>query len=196
MSETRATYFCVDIECNGQVPYLYDMVSIGAVVVAPDESGRLVTGSELYLEIRPQAPRVDPGAARIHGLSQEHLQKNGLPRREAMERLDAWARANTRPGTEAVFVGHNAPFDWSFIAWTLHAENIPNPFGYKAICTKALSMGALNLHWLDTNKELLSELLELPAEDRRQKHDALYDAQYQALILIRLLEKMESRGKN
>ncbi len=194
MTERRATYFCVDIECNGPVPALYDMVSIGAVVVAPDASGALRPGAELYLEIRPQAPRYDPGAARIHGLSLEHLEKNGLPRREAMERLTEWVKSHTLPGTEAVFVGHNAPFDWSFIAWTYHAEDMRNPFGYKALCTKALSMGALNLHWLDTNKEILAERLSLPAEDRKQKHDAMYDARYQALILIRLLELLAHGG--
>ncbi len=188
VTETRATYFCVDIECNGVVPALYDMVSIGAVVVAPDASGALAIGEQLYLEIRPQAPRHDPSAARIHGLSLEHLNAHGLPRGEAMARLADWVKTHTLPGTEPVFVGHNAPFDWSFIAWTFHAEDMPNPFGYKALCTKALSMGALGLHWLDTNKELLATRLNLPAEDRKQKHDALYDAKYQALILIRLIE--------
>lgn len=190
MPETRATYFCLDIECNGPVPALYDMVSVGVVVVAPGADGRLAIGEQLYLEIQPQAPRVDPGAARVHGLDQEHLARDGLPRREAMLRLDAWVKARTLPGTEAVFVGHNAPFDWSFVAWTFHVEDMPNPFGYKGLCTKALSMGVLGVHWLDTNKELLSERLGLPPEDRKQKHRADYDARYQAEILIRLLEHM------
>lgn len=190
MPETRATYFSIDIECNGPVPALYDMVSIGVVVVAPDASGRLARSGQLYLEIRPQAPRIDPGAARVHGLDQERLARHGLPRDEAMRTLDAWVRAQTRPGTEAVFVGHNAPFDWSFVAWTFHVEGIANPFGYKGLCTKSLCMGVLGLHWLDTNKELLSERLGLPAEDRSQKHRADYDADYQAQILIGLLERM------
>lgn len=190
MSSPRATWFCLDIECNGPVPALYDMVSIGVAAVAPGPDGRLAVGEQLYLEIRPVAPRLDPGAARVHGLDQEHLAKNGLPRREAMLRLTEWVKSHTLPGSEAVFVGHNAPFDWSFIAWTFHAEDLPNPFGYKGLCTKALSMGVLGLHWLDTSKEVLSERLGLPAEDRRQKHRADYDARYQAEILIRLLERM------
>ena len=34
MPESRTTYFCVDIEANGRVPGLVDMVSLGAVVAA------------------------------------------------------------------------------------------------------------------------------------------------------------------
>lgn len=185
--ETRATWFCVDIECNGQVPALYDMVSLGAVVVAPDASGTLALGEDFYMEIKPQAPRFDPDAARVHGLDQANLAANGLPRREAMQRLTAWVAAQTRPGTEAVFVGHNAPFDWSFVAFVYHDEGLPNPFGYKALCTKSLAMGALGLHWLDTGKEQLSRLLNLPVEDKKQKHRADYDARYQAEILRKLL---------
>ena len=34
-----------------------------------------------------------------------------------------------------------------------------NVFGYKALDTKALSSGVLDLHWLDSNKETLAERL-------------------------------------
>jgi DNA polymerase III epsilon subunit-like protein len=188
MPDERSTWFCVDIECNGPVPGLYDMVSLGAVAVAQDEAGLLQIGASYYVEIQPQAPRFDARAAEIHGLDQDRLQREGLPRREAAEQLAAWVRAQTRPGTDPTFVGHNAPFDWSFVAWTYAAEGLDNPFGYKALCTKSLAAGVLNLHWLDTNKEVLSERLGLPAEDMGQKHRADYDAAYQALILKGLLE--------
>ena len=64
VTEQRATWFCVDLEANGPVPGLYDMVSLGAVVVAPDARGELAIGSSIYLEIQPQAPRFDPRAGR------------------------------------------------------------------------------------------------------------------------------------
>jgi len=192
-AETRATWFCIDIEANGPVPGLYDMVSLGAVVVAPGPDGRLATGAMFYAEIRPEAPRFDPQAAAVHGLDQDALARDGLPRREFCQRLAAWVGAHTVPGTEPVFVGHNAPFDWSYVAWTYAAEDLPNPFGYKALCTKSLATGALNLHWLDSNKEVLAERLDLPAEDTSQKHRADYDALYQAQILVKLLEVLEQR---
>lgn len=192
MRETRATYFCVDIEANGPVPGLYDMVSLAAVPVAPDASGALVLGEVWYRELRPEAPRFDPRAAAIHGLDQERLAAEGLSHAAFCAELAAWVEARTLPGTEPVFVGHNAPFDWSHVAWIFSEQERPNPFGYKALCTKALAAGVLGLHWLDSDKETLAERLSLPAEDQSQKHRADYDALYQAQILVALLR--EQRG--
>ncbi len=188
MPETRATYFCIDIECSGPVPALYDMISLGAVAVAPDDTGKLRLGDTYYVEIKPEGPRVDEGAMRVNGLDIEALRRDGTPRRTALIALSDWTRAHTRPGTKPVFVGHNAPFDWSFVAWCYAAEDLPNPYGYKALDTKALATGKLGLHWFDSSKEVLADRLQLPAEDLSLKHRADYDAQYQAQILIKLLE--------
>lgn len=187
MHETRATYFCVDIEANGPVPGLYDMVSLAAVRVAPDASGVLAPGEVWYRELRPVAPRFDARAAAIHGLDQERLAAEGLSHADFCAELSAWVADRTVPGTEAVFVGHNAPFDWSHVAWVFAEQELPNPFGYKALCTKALAAGVLGLHWLDSDKGTLSRRLALPAEDETQKHRADYDALYQAQILVALL---------
>lgn len=188
MKETRATYFCIDIECSGTVPGIYDMVSLGAVVVAPDGEGRLALGDQFYVEIRPESGQVDPEAMAVHGLTLDHLEAHGVSRAEALRALDAWVEAWTVPGTEPVFVGHNAPFDWSFVSYAYVVEGRPNPFGYKALDTKALAAGVLGLHWLDTDKSTLHRLLDLPPEDLEQKHRADYDALYQAHILKALLE--------
>jgi len=189
----RATYYCIDIEANGPVPGLYDMVSLGAAIVAPASNGFLEVAEKLYLEIRPQAPRYDASSAAIHGLDMDRLQKEGLPRAEALRQLNAWVKKTKRKGTDCVFVGHNAPFDWSFISWTYAAENIPNPFGYKALCTKSLAAGILNIHWYETSKESLQCLLNLPPENSKFKHRADYDAAYQAEILIALFNRSEAR---
>lgn len=190
----RATWFCIDIECSGPVPSLYDMISLGAVVVRETGDGGLELGADFYVEIRPEAPHVDPGAMAVNGLDIEALRRDGTVRRKAMEQLTAWVEDETDAGAESVFVGHNAPFDWSFVAWVYKAEGMKNPFGYKALDTKALSAGILDLHWLDSNKEILAERLGLPAEDMSQKHRADYDARYQALILKRLLEIQRGAG--
>ena len=46
MSTARATWFCIDIEANGPVPGLYDMVSLGATVVYREASGALALGED------------------------------------------------------------------------------------------------------------------------------------------------------
>jgi DNA polymerase III alpha subunit (gram-positive type) len=120
------------------------------------------------------------------------LLANGISRNEAMAKLTAWVDATVDPNTDATFVGHNAPFDWSHVAWCYAAEGMKNPFGYKALCTKALATGVLGCHWLDSGKDTIADAFKLPPEDMSQKHRADYDAAYQALVLKGLLER--SRG--
>lgn len=182
----RATWFCIDIECSGPVPSLYDMLSIGGVRVTIRD-GEADLSAPFYVEIRPQAPRVDEGALAVCGLDLERLKREGLPLADALQRLTDWVEAETVPGSKPVFVGHNAPFDWSFVNWSYVACELRNPFGYKALDTKALATGVLGVHWFDANKEFLQEELRLPAQDLDQVHRADYDAWYQALILARLL---------
>lgn len=187
MQPARATWFCIDIEANGPVPGLYDMVSLGATVVFQTNTGTLELGEDFYMELKPTAPRFDARAAAIHGLDQDRLASEGLTRQEAATALADWVVRQTRPSTEPCFVGHNAPFDWSHVAYLYAELNQANPFGYKALDTKALAAGVLNLHWLDTGKEVLFSRLGLPPEDRGQKHRADYDARVQAELLRALL---------
>lgn len=184
----RATYFCVDIECSGPVPHLYDMISLGAVPVVADGDGYRVVDAMFYVEIRPTAPRVDPGAMKVNGLDLDALRRDGTPMPEALDALSAFVAAQVQAGTKPVFVGHNAPFDWSFVSYAYHAHDRVNPFGYKALDTKALAMGVLRVHWFDAHKELLHERLVLPEVQQDKVHRADYDAWYQAHILARLLE--------
>lgn len=188
----RVTWFCIDIEASGPVPALYDMISLGGMSVHEGAQG-LRLGEPFYMELRPEGPKVDPGAMAVNGLDIEALRRDGLTRAEGMRRLSQWVQGTLDPGAKAVFVGHNAPFDWSFVSWCYNAEDMPNPFGYKALDTKALAAGVLNLHWLDSSKEILSGRLNLPREDMGQKHRADYDAWYQALILKGLLEHQRAQ---
>lgn len=185
----RATWFCVDIECSGPVPVSYDMISLGAVVVTLGPDGRYVVGDEsFYVELRPRSAEVDPGAMKVNGLDIDALRRDGRDLAEALAELTAWVKARTLPGSKPVFVGHNAPFDWSFVNHAYHDVGQANPFGYKALDTKALSMGVLGLHWFDSNKEELAERLPLPPVEADKVHRADYDARYQAHILAGLLD--------
>jgi len=188
----RSTWFCIDIEASGPVPSLFDMISLGAVAVHENGDGTLRLGDSFYVEIVPTAPGWEEEAEEIHGLSKAHLMTHGVSRKEAMSRLIEWVNTTKDPNSDATFVGHNAPFDWSHVAWCFAAEKLKNPFGYKAICTKALATGVLGCHWLDSGKGTIATALSLPKEDGNQKHRADYDAAYQALVLKGLLER--SRG--
>jgi DNA polymerase III epsilon subunit-like protein len=186
----REVFFCVDIEASGPVPGLFNLVSIGAVVVAHKGAAWQAEDERFYVELRPIAPGFDPGAMKVHGISREHLEAEGLPADEAMRRLAAFVSGRlARGGGRAVFVGHNAAFDWSYISYYYELHQIPNPFGYKALDSKSLAMGRLGIGWYETSKDNLEKVLALPPQDAALTHRADYDAHYQALILAALLNR-------
>ncbi len=181
-------YFCVDVEASGPVPPLFNLLSIG-VTALHDEANVLRLGESFYIELQPIFPGFDPAAMKICGLDAERLEKEGVEPRDAMKKLSEWVRKQNRGSRERpVFVGHNAVFDWGYIAYYYRHFDLSNPFGYKGIDSKSLAMGRLGLPWTKTSKENLQRLLKLEPQDPAQVHRADYDAWYQALILKALLE--------
>jgi len=184
-------YFSLDLEASGQVPPKYNLLSIGVTVVRP-EGDHHVLGDSFYAELRPIFPGFDAAAVAVTGLDVERLRREGEEPKQALERLIAWVRQQNRPSKDwPVFVGHNAVFDWSYMAYYFAHFDLTNPFGYKGIDTKSLAMGRLRVGWMDTSKESLERLLSLPPQDPAQIHRADYDAWYQALILKTLLDLPE-----
>jgi DNA polymerase III alpha subunit (gram-positive type) len=181
-------YISIDCEASGPVPGLYNLLSIGATEVRA-ENGTHVLGGSFYVELQPIFPGFDPGALAVCGLDVERLRREGREPKAALLQLNAWLGSAREPGGPPVFVGHNAVFDWGYIAYYYAHCGLENPFGYKAMDTKSLAMGRLFLDWRATSKERLRELLQLPAQDPAQIHRADYDAWYQALILKALLDR-------
>jgi len=180
-------YFSLDIEASGKVPPLYNMLSIG-VTTLREKGDHHVMGQSFYIELKPIFPRNDPDALAVCGLDIERLSREGVDPREAMLRLTDWVERETGDRAIPVFVGHNAVFDWSHIAYYYAHFGMENPFGYKGIDLKSLAMGRLGIGWNETSKENLQVVLDLPLQDPARMHRADYDAQYQALILKKVLE--------
>ena len=183
------TYFCLDCEASGPVPPIYNLLSVGVTVVRFVD-GHHEVGETFYAELKPIFPGFEPEAMAVCGLDAETLRHEGLDPRDVLTRLETWVSAQNRPSKERpVFVGHNAVFDWSYIAYYYAHHGMENPFGYKGIDTKSLAMGRLGISWNDTSKEVLEGLLGLPPQDPARTHRADYDAEYQALILKALLDR-------
>jgi len=181
-------YFSLDCEASGPVPPLYNLLSIGATVVR-EENGQAVLGASFYVELQPIFPGFDPRALAVCGLDVERLRREGVEPRAACLRLSQWVREESGRRKPAVFVGHNAVFDWAYVAYYYAHFGLENPFGYKGIDLKSLAMGALGLAWTETSKERLQKLLDLPPQDEKLIHRADYDAHYQALILQAVLAR-------
>jgi len=184
-------YFSVDLEASGPVPPKYNLLSIGVTVVRLNGDHH-VLGDSFYAELKPIFPGFDRDAVAVTGLDVERLRREGEEPEPAMKRLAGWVREkNTGSKDWPVFVGHNAVFDWAYIAYYYAHYDLPNPFGYKGLDTKSLAMGRLKIGWKDTSKESLERMLALPPQDPAQIHRADYDAWYQALILKTLLDLPE-----
>jgi len=186
-------YFSLDCEASGKVPPLFNLLSIGVSCVR-EQGDHHVIGEGFYVELKPIFPGFDKDALAVCGLDVERLRREGVEPREAMERLTDWVRRETGPQAIPVFVGHNAVFDWSHIAYYYAHFEMENPFGYKGIDLKSLAMGRLKIGWNETSKDRLQVLLELPPQDPARVHRADYDAYYQALILKAVLERPERDG--
>lgn len=175
-------YVSVDVETSGPIPGEYSLLSIGACLVAEP-------AVSIYLELQPDSTKHDPEAVSVSGLSLDKLAREGLAPQEAMRRLDQWLKSSCQPGQKVVFVGLNAPFDWSFINYYFHKYLGNNPFGFTAIDMKAYFMGAIGCNWKETKSSNIAATLNPRSTPN---HNALDDARFQAeLFRLMLVHRSE-----
>jgi DNA polymerase III epsilon subunit-like protein len=155
------------------------MLSIGACLVDRPEA----TFNAL---IRPISEAFDPDALAVTGMPLEQLKVSGRPPEDAMAAFANWVEESAGSEATPVFVGFNAPFDWSFVNYYFHRFLGSNPFGFTALDIKALYMGATGCAWRDTRSSRVAGHLK---PKLKGDHDALHDALYQA-ELFRLIRNL------
>lgn len=181
--ESEELYISVDIETSGPVPGEFSLLSVGACLVQnPTKS--------IYIEIQPESSRHEPEALAVTGLSLEHLEQYGLPPIKAMECFYEWINSLKKPEVKVIFVGLNAPFDWSFINYYFHKYLGENPFGFTAIDIKAYYMGLTGCSWSETKSSHMAERL---SPISHPSHNALDDARFQAELFSLMIE-MQKRN--
>lgn len=178
----KERYISVDIETSGPIPGEFSLLAIGACDVDRPEL-------TFECQLQPSAPNADPEALAVCGLSLETLEKNGLAPQAAMEAFADWLATVHAADETLVFVGFNAPFDWSFINYYFHRYAGTNPFGFSALDIKAYYMGRRRCAWTETRSSRMAEVLR---PRRTGSHQAKEDALYQA-ELFRLVRAMPER---
>jgi len=179
MTDMREVFVSIDVETAGPIPGEFSLLSIGACDAYDDSQS-------FSVELKPINGNADPKALEVTGLSLEVLAERGATPKAAMTAFGAWARSLAGDQGALIFVGFNAPFDWSFINYYFHRYTGSNPFGFTALDIKALYMGATGSSWTDTRSSQIAKHLN---PQQRGDHDALNDARYQA-ELFRLVRAM------
>lgn len=183
MSKKREVFISVDIETAGPVVGEHSMLTIGACLA-------YMPGAEFSVMLKPISDKAVKEALEVSGLSLEQAEREGLEPAEAMSTFAAWVAKNVREDSTPVFVGLNAPFDWSFVNYYFLNYLGKNPFGFTALDIKALFMGATGCSWYDTKSSSIAKRV-LPT--LRGDHDALHDARYQAELFRLVYELSKQR---
>lgn len=184
MEVRNEVYISVDVETSGPIPGEYSMLSMGAC---------LVDAPEMRFErtLKPLNRNADPEALAVTGFSLEQLEQTGVEPHQAMAEFDTWVKAVCGEGDVPVFIGLNAPFDWSFVNYYFHRFNGENPFGFAALDIKAYYMGVMGCSWRDTRSSAMACQLH---PTQKGNHMAVQDAVYQAELFRLAREYGQKRG--
>lgn len=183
MEVRNEVFISVDVETSGPIPGEYSLLSVGACLVD-------ALGTSFERTLKPLNRNADPEALAVTGFSLEELEQNGAEPRQVMAEFDAWVKAACIEGDVPVFVGLNAPFDWSFVNYYFHRFHGENPFGFTALDIKAYYMGVMGCSWRDTRSSAMAGRLHAV---QKGSHNALQDAEYQA-ELFRLTREHGQKG--
>lgn len=175
----RELYISVDVETSGPIPGEYSLLSVGACVVGEPTRN-------FYVELAPLNENFTEEAMTTCDVSLAELRHRGTEPQAAMEQFARWV-VETASGGWAIFVGFNAPFDWSFVNYYFikFCGLEGNPFGHSALDIKSYYMGAYRTSWADTSMKRLPP--EVHAPDKPLAHNALEDAMQQAEIFGKIL---------
>lgn len=128
-----------DFHKQAEDPSQPHIVQLGAILY--DSARRVV--SELNLLVKPEGWLIDPEAAAIHGITQEHAEKYGLPLKIVMRTFLALADLSE------LDVVHNHSFDDKMIRRELHYLGAPETAekfrARRSYCTMKASTPIVNL---------------------------------------------------
>ena len=127
----QEVYISVDIETAGPIVSEHSMLTIGACLVYDPDI-------DFSIMLKPISDKAVEEALNVSGITLKQAFENGIPPFEAMVQFENWINQNVSKDARPVFVGLNAPFDWSFINYYFLKYLNRNPFGITAIDIKAL----------------------------------------------------------
>src|SRR3989304_956640 len=154
----------IDIETTGLNPDIQEIIEIGGVIAKPD----LTIIDEFEIKVKPENLAVaEPEALRINRFDPANwVFALALP--EAMKIFSEKAK-------DAIMVGHNVTFDFSFLQKAFSKTGVPNLMHYHKLDTISIAYAKLGKNG-DTQKYSLGFLCGMFGIDYKYAHTALADA--------------------
>lgn len=168
---------CDDPSYNPKTKQLYPSISWGIVVL---NGSTLKEVESLYLEIKVADDYAwDPRTEKVHGLTREYLNKNGLEESEAVEKIANLIIKYWGPDGFISLMGHNVMFDKWFLQRLMRRQDIELNFSNRLIDTNSLGYILLETYTSD-------ELFKLVGLPKRNDHNALEDIKHTIEVARRL----------
>ena len=145
-------------------------IALGAVVFDIQTFEPIDT---FYVEIKFDDSKYkwEKQAEKIHGLSKEYLEENGLSAEDAATAFMNFFVKHFLPDEEVILLGHNKDFDIAFLHKFLEPFGIMPKLSYRGINTSDVGMVAFGM----VKSDQIFEHIGLPP---RQDHNALEDILY------------------
>lgn len=178
-------YMADDPSVNPETGEIYQAVSVGLIVV---DTVTLKTVKELYVEIKMEPGYAfDEKAYRVHGLSEQYLEENGMTSEEAATEIGSLILDYWGPTKPVSLIGQNvASFDVWFLKRLLRKHGLPIKFAHRHIDTSTIGLAFFGVY----NSDDLFDVIGVEQRDPNA-HNALDDARasLEAVRVVRRLAK-------
>ncbi len=193
----RSIYYSLDIETDGSVGGLNNMLSLGCVAFDPQTGEILATFTANLLPL----PEYKPDPRTMEWWKQfpqawAAATKDARPPADVMPEFELWV-SQTAGGAKATACCWPS-WDFSFVHLYLHKfaggghkTSCGCVFGHRALCIRTLASAALNHEFRGFGKRIMPKAW-FPAAGADHTHVALEDALEQAYICIGALRTLEA----
>lgn len=168
-------FISIDIECDGDIPGDYSILSIGATTLGNTHE------HDFYIELRPMTEQYNPQSLTVANLDRTRLLREGVPAQEATQQFADWIHEMCRlhGGARAVGVCLSE-WDNGWLYWYFVHFLGRKPLGFTGIDIKSYFMGKHDLKRFDETYR--TEMLKHYPSGQEHTHNAKDDAREQAEI--------------
>ena len=171
-------FFSVDEEFGGLNHRKNPLLSIGMIEVKIKD-GKYVPdyNRKFYIELKPEG-EIDPESMKINKLNLTNLDLFGSNKLNAVREIRKYLDLGLND--TAIFIAYCGVLDKIFIDQLFQDVDQESPFHYEIIEISSLAIGKLGFEWGFLEEDLLKKL-NIQKLDDDKKHNALCDAELQAL---------------